>query len=340
MVITGASSGVGRCAALLFARQGWRVGLVARGAEALQATADEVAAAGGTAAWAVADVADAAALDHAAQSIQARLGSADAWVNCAGNGVYGPFGRVTDAEFRRVTEVTYHGTVNGVRAALKQMRPHGAGAIVNVCSGIAFRGMPLLSSYSGAKAAVRGFTEAVRADLQAEGSAVRMALVYPPAANTPFFTHAATHMRLPPRPMKPVYTPEVVAEGIWLAATEGRDVPIGGVTLLFGWAARWIPGLLAHAIARVGDGQMTDLPAASARDPALFRPGAGPGAAHGPFGHEARRVSTLLWAMRLRLAVAQSWVRMRTQAGRWRPRPPAAAPGPAPSGSAGQGDGP
>ena len=322
-MLTGASSGIGRCAALLFARRGWRVGLVARGEDGLRDAAREIGAAGGTAAWAAADVSDPAALDTAAARLHALLGSPDVWVNCAGNGVYGPFHRVTEAEFRRVTEVTYGGTANGTRTALRSMRARGAGTVVNVCSGIAFHGMPLLSSYSGAKAAVRGFTEAVRADLRSEDSAVRVALVFPPAVNTPFFAHAATYMPLPPRPMRPVYAPAVVAEGIWLAAAGGRDVPVGAVTLLFAVAARRVPGLLGHAITRVGDkGQMTALPCAAIRDPALFQPGAGTGAVDGPFGREARGTSTLLWLMRLRAALQR--------ARRWRPTRRAAAPGPAP----------
>ena len=311
VVITGASSGIGRCTALLFARRGWHVGLVARGAAGLQAATHEITNAGGTARWAAADVADPAALEHAARQLQNQLGTADVWVNCAGNGVYGPFMRVPEPEFRRVTEVTYHGTVNGTRTALRGMRARDCGTVVNVCSAIAFHGMPLLSSYSGAKHAVQGFTEAVRADLQAEGSRVRVCLVYPPAANTPFFSHAATHMPLPPRPMKPVYQPEVVAAGVLHAALSGRaEVPIGGVTVLFAFAARWAPGLVARAIAFQGDaGQMTSHPdAVRLRNPTLFQPDPRTAAAHGPFGREARRVSTQLWAARL-------WTALRRQVG-------------------------
>ena len=336
VVITGASSGIGRCTARLFAQRGWRVGLVARGMDGLQAATQEITGAGGTAHWAAADVADPVALDHAARQLQDRLGMADVWVNCAGNGVYGPFMRVPEPEFRRVTEVTYHGTVNGTRTALRGMRARGAGTVVNVCSAIAFHGMPLLSSYSGAKHAVRGFTDAVRADLLADGSAVRVCLVYPPAVNTPFFSHAVTHMPLPPRPMKPVYQPEVVAAGVLHAALSGRpEVPIGGVTVLFAFAARWTPGLLARAIAFQGDaGQMTSHPdAARLRNPTLFQPDPRTAAAHGPFGHEARRISTQLWAARL-------WTGLCRRAARWRPTRPAAAPGPVRGGSAPQGGGP
>ena len=333
VVITGASSGIGRCTALLFARRGWRVGLIARGADGLRAATQDITSAGGIARWAAADVSDPAALDHAAGQLQDWLGGADVWVNCAGNGVYGPFVRVTEPEFHRVTEVTYHGTVNGTRTALRGMRARDAGTVVNVCSAIAFHGMPLLSSYSGAKHAVRGFTAAVRADLLQDGSAVRVCLVYPPAANTPFFSHAVTYMPLPPRPMKPVYQPEVVAAGVLHAALSGQaEVPVGGVTVLFALASRWLPGLVARAIAFQGDaGQMTSQPGAMRlRNPTLFHTNARTAAVHGPFGHEARRVSTQLWAARLWTAL-RPWA---SQGTRSRPKPPAARPGPARGGSA------
>lgn len=115
VIVTGASSGIGRCTAALFARRGWRVGLIARGAAGLLAARHDGEAAGACVATAQADVADSAALAEAAEAIIAALGPADVWINCAGNGVYGRFDDVPEAEFQRVTDVTYHGTVNGTR---------------------------------------------------------------------------------------------------------------------------------------------------------------------------------------------------------------------------------
>lgn len=306
VAITGASSGIGRCAAALFARRGWRVGLIARGSAGLDDIGRELAHGAGVAA-AVADVSDPAALERAAERIERALGPIDAWVNCAGNGVYGRFADVPEAEFRRVTEVTYLGTVNGTRTALRRMLPRGHGAVVNVCSAIAYRGMPLLSSYSGAKHAVRGFTDAVRGELEQERSRVRLVTVYPPAANTPFFSHAVSHMDQPPRPMRPVYRPEIVAEGILLAATaRRREVHIGSVTVLFALASRLVPGLVERAIARLGyAGQATGCAEAlRLRDPTLFAPSPRAAGAHGPFGAESRRFSAQLWASRHRVGLA------------------------------------
>ena len=243
VVITGASSGIGRCTAGLFARRGWRVGLIARGEAGLLAACADVQGHGGTAAMARADVTEPDALEAAAAAIEQALGPIDVWVNCAGNGTYGRFMDTPADEFRRVTEVTYLGTVNGTRVALRRMIPRDHGCIVNVCSAVAFRGMPLLSWYSGAKHAVRGFDQSIRSELAEDGSRVRVTTVLPPAVNTPFFDHAVSHMGLPGRPTPPVYQPEMVADAIHLAATSiRREMPLSFTTVLFSLGARFVPG--------------------------------------------------------------------------------------------------
>lgn len=143
VVITGGSSGIGRCTAALFAGRGWNVGLIARGLEGLAASSRDVMAQGASVVSCHADVTDSAALRRAASTISETLGPIDVWINCAGNGTYGRFDDVPEQEFQRVTDVTYHGTVNGTREALKHMRSRGKGTIVNVCSAIAFHGLPL-----------------------------------------------------------------------------------------------------------------------------------------------------------------------------------------------------
>jgi short-subunit dehydrogenase len=301
VVITGASSGIGRCSATLFASQGWRVGLVSRFRAGLESVQAEIEGAGGVAAVAVADVRDDSALERAAAALEAALGPIDVWVNCAGNGVYGRFVDVPAAEFDCVTDVTYRGTVNGTRAALRRMQPRNCGVVVNVCSAIAYHGLPALTSYSGAKAAVRGFTDSVRAELAVDRSRVRIAIVFPPAVNTPFFSHAATHRARPPRPARPVYPPEVVARGILLAASGARrEVRVGAIVTLFELGKRLAPALVERAIVRLGyDGQETDsAEAARLRDPSLFAPPLRVSGAAGPFGGEARGVPVLDWLVR------------------------------------------
>ena len=307
VVITGGSSGIGLAAALLFACRGWRVGLIARSEPALDAAEARLIQLGTLVCRIAADVTDVAALDRAAGRIAARLGPITVWVNAAGNGVFGQLGEVPPREFDRVTATTYTGTVNGVRVALAHMSPLKPGRIVNVCSAMAFRGLPGLSSYAGAKAAVRGFTEAVQAELKLAGSRIGLSIVFPPAVNTPFFAHAASYLPRPPRPAAPVYQPELVAEAIWLAAVRGRArVRVSFVTVVYDWACRLAPALVDRAIHRLGyDGQMTDLPAArAARDPCLFDPPLHVAGVRGPFA--AREASTQLWLSRHRGAVAIS----------------------------------
>lgn len=301
VVITGASSGIGRCTAAAFGAKGWNVGLVARGQAGLDSIRDELSTAGVTAACAVADVTDSAALEAAAATLEAELGPITVWVNGAGNGVYGRFQDVSEAEFRRVTDVTYMGTVNGVRVALRRMVKRDRGTIINLCSAIAFGGIPFLSSYSGAKHAVRGFTDSVRHELGNDGSRVRLTTIYPPACNTPFFSHAPSYMPGSPRPAKPVYEPEIVADAILLAATRSfREIRVSGVTCLFALAMRVMPGVVNFAISRLGmDGQLTqDSDAKRMHEPTLFAPSDRVSGVHGTFGPESRRFSLQMWLLR------------------------------------------
>ncbi|MFL9965923.1 SDR family oxidoreductase [Paraburkholderia sediminicola] len=291
IVITGASSGIGRSTANLFAQHGWRVGLIARGRAGLQATFDDVSRHGAMAAMEQADVADLGALEAAAARIERTLGPIDAWINCAGNGTYGRFLDTPAEEFQRVTEVTYMGTVHGTRVALRRFLPRDRGSIVNVCSAVAFHGMPLLSAYSGAKHAVRGFGQSVRAELAQDGSHVRLTSVFPPAVNTPFFDHAISHMGQLGRPMPPVYQPEVVAEAIRLALISGRaEMPVTSTAILFSISARFMPGLVARAIRKLGyGGQLTDQATLQERHaPTLFAASETASPARGGFDALAR----------------------------------------------------
>jgi short-subunit dehydrogenase len=301
MIITGGSSGIGRCTAGLFARRGFTVGLISRSEPGLDDAAEEVRREGGRVGIAVADVACANALAEAAESLVCELGTPDIWINCAGNGVYGQFSAVPSEEFDRVTAVTYTGTVNGCRTALALMNPRGYGTIVNVCSAAAFHGLPMMSSYAGAKAAIRAFAQALRAELRIASSGVRVTTVFPPAVNTPFFGHAASHANWPARPAPPVYQPEVVAEGIYYAATKGgAEVVVTGTASLFGLVVRIAPELIAWCMTQLGyEGQLSRDPEACALAAnTLFAPSAKASPVHGPFGRRARARSFQLAAKR------------------------------------------
>ncbi len=282
----------------MFARHGWKVGIIARGTAGLAASAADIEQAGADSATASADVSDSKALRLAADAIVAQLGVPDLWINCAGNGVYGRFTAVPAHEYDRVTAVTYGGTVNGCRIALALMQPGNAGTIVNVCSASAFHGLPLMSSYAGAKAAVRGFAQALQAELTMARSPIRVSTVFPPAVNTPFFSHATSHMGWPARPAPPVYQPEIIAAGIYQAAMTGcPEVIVSGTALAFSLATRVSPRLVAYLMSRLGfDGQLTRDPGhASLEQPTLFEPADHASPVHGAFGGRARRRSLYQW---------------------------------------------
>jgi NAD(P)-dependent dehydrogenase (short-subunit alcohol dehydrogenase family) len=274
VVVTGAAAGVGRAVAHRFAREGAHVGLIARDGEALAAVKCEVEERGGVGLVLPADVADPAAVFEAARQAEHAWGHIDVWVNDAMATVFSPIEEITPEEFRRVTEVTYLGCVHGTMAALKAMRRRGRGAIVQVGSALAYRGIPLQTAYCGAKHAIRGFTNGVRAELMHERAKISLSIVELPAMNTPQFDWARTHMPRQPRPMGRVYEPEAAAGAVWRAAhAGGREYWLGRTTLLTIVGNMVAPGLMDRYLARTAvKGQATRKPVSPQRRDNLFAP--------------------------------------------------------------------
>lgn len=297
VVITGASAGVGRATARAFGRLGASVGLVARGSEGMEAAAKEVEAEGGRAAILTADVADPGQVEEAAARAEEELGPIDVWVNNAMATVFSPFGEISPEEFRRVTEVTYLGTVHGTLAALSRMRRRDGGTIVQVGSALAYRSIPLQSAYCGAKHAIKGFTESLRCELLHEGSNVRISMVHLPALNTPQFHWCRTRLPGHPQPVPPIYQPEVAAEAIvWAAQHDRREVLVGAPTVATVWANKLIPGLLDRYLGRTGyESQQEDRPVEPGRPDNLLEPVPGDFGAHGEFDDRSHARSRQLW---------------------------------------------
>jgi NADP-dependent 3-hydroxy acid dehydrogenase YdfG len=291
VVITGASAGIGRATAREFAARGWDVAVLARNAARLEAAADEIRRHGVRALPIVADVADFAAVEAAAEQVERELGPIDAWVNNAMATVFAPVSRITPEEFRRGTEVTYLGQVHGTMAALGRMRSRNRGTIVNVGSALAYRAIPLQSVYCGAKHAVRGFTDALRSELMHERSAVRLVMVHLPAVNTPQFDWALNKTGRRPQPVPPIYQPEAAARAICFAAShpDRREIWVGLSTMKAIVANRIAPGLLDRYLATAGyDGQLTDQTARANAPANLFHSVDGEFGAHGRFDRLAR----------------------------------------------------
>ncbi len=258
-VVTGASAGVGRATALEFARHGFDVALLARGAAGLEAAAKETAAHGVQSLAVPTDVANYEAVEAAADQIEKELGPIDVWVNDAMTTVFSTMWDIEPADFQRAVEVTFLGQVWGTRAALARMRPRDRGSIVNVGSALAFIGIPLQSAYCSSKFACRGFFESVRSELLHEGSHVRMSMVHLPAVNTPQFDWCENHMPRHPQPVPPIYQPEIPAKAIVAAALDGRRAKVvGSWNKLLVAAGSVFPGL-GNQYAALGawDSQLT-----------------------------------------------------------------------------------
>jgi len=306
IAITGASAGVGRATARRFARDGARIGLIARGEERLQATAREVEKLGGEALVLPLDVADADALDDAASRIEDRFGPLDVWVNNAMATVFAPVRDTTPDEFRRATEVSYLGTVWGTMAALRRMHPRDRGAIVQVGSALVYRSIPLQAAYCGAKSAIRGFTESLRTELLHEGSRVHLTMVELPALNTPQFGWSRAKMPRHPQPVPPIFQPELAAEAIHYAAEHRRrELVVSWPAVKAIYGEKVAPGVLDRYLARNGyDAQQTDEPLEGEREGNLFEPVPGDFGAHGAFDDEAKPRSLLFELDRRRGPIA------------------------------------
>jgi NAD(P)-dependent dehydrogenase (short-subunit alcohol dehydrogenase family) len=298
VVITGASAGVGRATVRAFARQGADIGLLARGVDGLEAARREVEAAGGRAVVLPADVADAGQVEAAAERVERELGPIDVWVNNAMVSVLSPVRELLADEVKRVTDVTYLGVVHGTLAALKRMLPRDRGAIVQVGSALAYRGIPLQAPYCGAKHAVQGFTESLRCELLHDRSRVHVVMVQLPAMNTPQFDWVKSRMPRRPQPVPPIYDPEVAADAIvWAADHRRRELSVGGPTVAAIVGNKIASGLFDRYLARTGyDSQQTDEPDNPNRRDNLWAPLPGDHGAHGRFAARSTRSSPQTWA--------------------------------------------
>jgi NADP-dependent 3-hydroxy acid dehydrogenase YdfG len=267
VVVTGASSGIGRATCHELAKIGARVALIARNEMALESTKKEVLELGGEAEAYSVDVSDASALEEVAGKIENDLGPIDVWINNAMVSVMSPLDKMTPEEFRRVTEVTYLGYVWGTQTALKRMKTRNSGVILQVGSVLSHVSYPLQSAYAGAKYAIKGFSEALQSELEQSDSKVQVCVVDLPTVNTPQFNWIKNKLGRKTRPLGPILQPESAAQVILKEVTRFKKF---------------------HLKKKFDRDEVTETPEDSAKPDNLFTPVDTDYGVHGPFDSEAR----------------------------------------------------
>ena len=273
IVITGASSGIGLTTAEMAAEAGARVVLSSRNEDDLRRAADGIRASGGRATFVVADVADAAAVDEIGRRAIGEFGGIDTWVNNAGLALGGRLEEMPLADKRRLFDVNFWGVVHGCRTALPHLKKQG-GALINIGSIVSDRASPLLGIYSASKQAVKGYTDALRMELEEERVPIAVTLVKPSAINTPFIEHAGNYMEVEPEFPPPVYAPEVVARAILRCAERPtREITVGGAGRMITAMGQVAPRLTdVYMESAWFDQQKSDRPARRHPSQALYAP--------------------------------------------------------------------
>jgi len=243
IIITGASSGIGRATAREAARRGAKLVLASRNREALDHLVDELKGQGAAAVAVVADVGNPDDHDKIVQTAMLSFGGFETWVNNAGVSIFGKLEDVAIEDQRQLFETNYWGVVYGSMAALRELRQRG-GALINVGSEVSDRAIPLQGAYSASKHAVKGFTDALRMELEEEGTPVSVTLIKPASIDTGFVQHAKNYLEVEPRLPPPIYSPQAVADAILYAAEHPmRDVYVGAASRAYSAFGQSMPGL-------------------------------------------------------------------------------------------------
>ncbi|HXG83938.1 MAG TPA: SDR family oxidoreductase [Pyrinomonadaceae bacterium] len=273
IVITGATSGIGLVTARMASKRGTRLVLAARNEETLRRLADELASKGGEAIYVVADVGKEADVRRVAEAAIERFGGFDTWINNAGVSIYGRVLDVSMEDHRQLFETNYWGLVHGSRVAAEHLKRRG-GAIINIGSSLSDRAIPIQGTYCASKHAVKGFTDALRMELEEEDAPISVTLIKPSAIDTPYREHAKNYMPVEPLNPPPVYAPETVAEAILHCAEQPeRDVFVGAGGKALSVAGKYAPRITDKVMeAALFDIQKSDTPSPASRQDGLYNP--------------------------------------------------------------------
>lgn len=279
IVITGASSGIGLVTARMAAKQGAKLVVAARNEDALRQLVEEIRHQGGQAIYVVADVGQEEEVNRIAERAIAEFGGFDTWVNNAGVSIFGRCMEVTIPDMKRMFDTNFWGVVYGSRAAVNHFRqkPAGSGALINTGSFFGDRAVAVQSTYAASKHALHGWTDALRMELEADGTPVSVTLIHPGRIDTPYNEHARSYLTKQPAHRGMIYPPEAVAEAILFAAAHPRR------DMFVGFQAKFL-AVLAGMFPRLTDklmefyafpSQQSDRPSRDREDNALYRAGYG-----------------------------------------------------------------
>lgn len=274
MVITGATSGIGLSTARMAAERGARLVLAARADDALDELVHELRARGTDVIAVTADVGKIEDVERIGEAAIRAFGRIDTWVNNAGISVFGRLEEVAPEDHHRLFQTNFWGTVNGSLEAVWRMKHRGGGAIINIGSEVSERSIPMQGMYASSKHAVKGFTDALRMELEKEGAPLQVTLVRPAAIDTMFAVHARNYMDREPALPPPIYAPEVVADTIlYCAEHPKRDAFAGGASKMISAGSKLMPGLFDRYMnASMFKQQRSSLPTAPDRRDALYKP--------------------------------------------------------------------
>jgi short-subunit dehydrogenase len=266
VVITGASSGIGRATALALAEEGATVILAARRQEVLREVEHDCRIRGAKAMAVPTDVADEAQVQRLAERAIETFGRIDVWINNAAVSLFGRFEETPPELYERVLRINLFGYIHGARAVLPYLREQGQGLLINVASVVGYVGQPYTSAYCTSKFAIRGFSECLRQELL-DAPGIQVCTVLPASIDTPLFQHAANYSGRAVKPMEPIYPASMVADAILrLIRRPRREVIVGPAGRMLAAAHAMAPGLAERMMARkVESDHFEDVPVPQSR---------------------------------------------------------------------------